>query len=275
MENRLRRVDHDGVVLHEVRDGMVSAAFTERSGGVSAAPYASLNLGSHVGDDPSDVEENRRRALSALGCEEGVDRLIVPNQVHGDRVVIVDGSDRETIDRARLEASEGADGIVCTVPGVPVLLCFADCVPVILTAPQGFSVVHSGWRGTFSRIASKAARSLAESSGCMMSDIRAYIGPHILGDEYEVSEELLNRFRLEFGWAEGGHGGRSGRAGGGDRLLDLARAIRQTLVEVGVPGEAIADLGLSTVRGNDRFFSYRAEGGVCGRHGAMAVMTNT
>lgn len=274
MEHRVRRVDHGGVVLHEVRDGMVSAAFTERSGGVSAAPFGSLNLGSHVGDDPSDVEENRKRALSALGCEEGLDRLIVPNQVHGDRTVIVDGSDREALERARSAASEGADGIVCTVPGVPVLLCFADCAPVILTAPEGFSVVHSGWRGTFSRIASKAARSLAEVSGCKMADVRAYIGPHILGDEYEVSEDLLDRFRVEFGWTDGDGADRAGAVRGG-RLLDLSRAIRQALAEVGVPDEAITDLGLSTVRGNDRFFSYRAEGGVCGRHGAMAVMTNT
>ena len=65
----LERVRHDDVTLIEARTGAVACAFTERTGGVSAPPYASLNLGSHVGDDPAAVRENRRRVLAALGAE--------------------------------------------------------------------------------------------------------------------------------------------------------------------------------------------------------------
>lgn len=116
--------------------------------------------------------------------------------------------------------------------------------------------------GTIARIAAKASRALADEAVCAPEDIRAYIGPHIQGDEYEVSDELIGRFDEEFGW----HGS------GVTRLLDLSRAIRQALVEAGVPASSIWDQGLSTVRDNDRFFSYRAEGGTCGRHAAVAVI---
>lgn len=259
---QFNRNDYDGLVLNEVRDGTVAAAFTERTGGISESPYASLNLGSHVGDDLAAVMENRRRVLAALGCAGDFERLLVPNQVHGDCVAIVrEGSDDE-LARVREQIAEGSDAIVCVAAHVPVMLCFADCVPVVLTCPGGFAVIHSGWKGTIARISAKAASILCETAACPASSVRAYIGPHILGDEYEVSQELMERFCAEFGWANVGD----------SRMLDLGRAIRQALVETGVPEDAICDLGLSTVRCNDRFFSYRAEKGTCGRHAAVAVM---
>lgn len=259
---QFNRNDYDGLVLNEFHDGTVAAAFTERTGGASESPYASLNLGSHVGDDLAAVMENRRRVLAALGCAGDFERLLVPNQVHGDCVAVVrEGSDDE-LARVREQIVEGADAIVCVAAHVPVMLCFADCVPVVLTCPGGFAVIHSGWKGTIARISAKAASILCETAPCPASSVRAYIGPHILGDEYEVSQELMERFRAEFGWVDTGD----------SRMLDLGRAIRQALVETGVPEDAICDLGLSTVRCNDRFFSYRAENGTCGRHAAVAVM---
>ena len=146
MQELERLVNDTGVALVGSLEGPVAFGFTERTGGVSKPPFASLNLGSHVGDAPEAVQENRRRVLAALGCEEALGRLIVPNQVHGDHVVTVSSSDAAALGEARAEATAGADAVVCTVPGVPVLLCFADCVPVIVVCPGGFAVVHSGWR---------------------------------------------------------------------------------------------------------------------------------
>lgn len=257
----LKRQVHDEVALVCDSIGSVSIAFTERTGGVSRPPYASLNLGTHVGDDPGAVAENRRRVLAALGAAEALDRLLVPNQVHGDRVVTVTSASPEALDDARTQIAEGADAIVCTAPGVPVMLCYADCVPVVLACPVGFAVIHSGWKGTYARIAAKAADALVAATGVAPSDIRAYIGPHIRGDEYEVSHDLMERFAQRFSGIDPA-----------ESLLDLARCIRQALVEAGVAPDAIEDAGLSTVRMNDRFFSYRAEGGVCGRHAAVAFM---
>ena len=158
------RVDHDGVTLVEGATHDVRFAFTERAGGVSEDAYSSLNLGSHVGDDPFAVQENRRRALEALGAAECEHNLLVPNQVHGDHVVTVTSNGADDLENIREQIAEGCDAIVCMAREVPVMLCFADCVPVVLVAPGGFAVVHSGWKGTIARISAKrSARRLAAS----------------------------------------------------------------------------------------------------------------
>ncbi len=242
--------------------GGVTFAFTERTGGVSEAPYASLNLGDACGDDPGRVAENRRRALGAIGADGLAGRLVTPRQVHGDKVVRVASGDDEAVRAAAREAREGADAVVCTAECVPVLLCFADCVPVVLICPGGFAVVHSGWRGTMARIVAKAARALAEQAGADVGEIRAYVGPHVLARDYEVSEELAARFAAEFG----------PDVIVGERNLDLSAALAATLAEAGVGEGAVAWCGDSTASTTPRFFSYRAEEGTCGRHGALAVM---
>ena len=265
---QLERIQRaSGVALVGETRGRVKFAFTERTGGVSGAPYASLNLGTHVGDDPTAVAENRRRVLAALGCEDALTSLLVPNQVHGDRVVTVTPKDVATPEslkaiRADIVGPTGADAIVCTAPNIPVLLCFADCVPVILTCGDAFAVVHSGWKGTYARIAAKAATALAVATNRPASDISAYIGPHILGDEYQVSADLFQMFSEQFANIDKN----------AERMLDLSVCIRQSLEEVGVLSCEIHDPRLSTVRQNDRFYSYRAEQGICGRHAAVACI---
>lgn len=263
-EPTLTRYQSHGVTLlgdASVPQG-VALAFTERTGGVSTGGCSSLNLGSACGDDPSHVAENRRRALCALGAECCADMLVSPHQVHGDRIVTVRSSDADAVHAAQADAASGADAIVCTATNVPVLLCFADCVPVILVAPGGFAVAHSGWRGTIARISAKAAHALAEKTGSPVSQVRAYVGPHIGREDYEVSPELAARFSAEFGpgviW--------------GERNLDLGAAVTAALVDAGVPRSSIACCNVSTASATERFFSYRAEHGSCGRHGALAVM---
>ena len=162
----------------------------------------------------------------------------------------------------REQIAEGCDGIVCTAREVPVLLCFADCVPVVLVVPGGFAVVHSGWKGTIAHISAKACQALCEATGSEACDVSAYIGPHILGDEYEVSQELMDRFAAEFACIDAS----------ASRMLDLSAAIREALEGIGVATANIVDTELSTVRQNDRFFSYRNEGGTCGRHAAIGVV---
>lgn len=262
MGTGLERITRGGVTVIGRLDGAIAFGFTERTGGVSRPPYDSLNLGAHVGDESSAVEENRTRVLAAMDAAPYAARLLVPNQVHGDHVAVVSSTDPESLSALKAELAAGTDAIVCTVPYVPVMLCFADCVPVILVCPQGFAVVHSGWKGTYARIAAQAARVLMEQTGCTACQIEVWIGPHILGDEYEVSEELIAQFRERFGAV----------SPSGARLLDLSRAIAQPLVEAGIPAAHICDLNLSTMRENDRFFSYRAEGGICGRHAAVAML---
>ncbi len=260
----LTRQTSGGVTLltDESRPGGVTLAFTERTGGVSSAPYASLNLGARCGDDAVCVAENRRRALAALGAEDLLGNLLAPRQVHGDHVVVVRSAEPDALAAARAEAELGADAVVCTAPGVPVLLCFADCVPVVLVAPGAFAVAHSGWRGTIARIAEKAARTLCAEAGCEPADLLAYVGPHIGAADYEVSEELAARFAAEFGPA----------VVPTERHLDLTAAVTAALASAGVGEKSVAVCDVSTAGATDRFYSYRAEGGETGRHGAIAFM---
>ncbi len=236
----------------------VTFCFSERTGGVSPEPWASLNLGGHTEDDPANVARNRQILLEALGAPQLAEGLVVPRQVHGDTVAVISDA------RAPLppEVSSGCDGIVCTAPGVATLLAFADCVPVVLVAPGGYAVIHSGWRGTVARIAGKGARMLAQAAGCGIGQVSAYIGPHIGAEAYEVSADLADRFAAEFGPA----------AVPMARHLDLGRAVALALTEAGVDPDRVVSCGQSTYENVDRFFSHRAENGRTGRHGALAFM---
>lgn len=236
------------------------AAFTGRGGGVSSAPYASLNLGDHVGDDPAAVAANRRLLMEAAGvCPQDYAALVNPNQVHGSLVVELG----EDLAASRAQARAGADGVVCTRAGVPVLLCFADCVPVIAAAPGGaFAVLHAGWRGAVAGIPGAGLQALARAAGCQPQECNLYIGPHIGPCCYETSQEVLERFTAAFG----------PQVDAGNRHLDLGAAVRASLLQAGAAQQRIVHAGCCTSCRNGEFFSYRADGGTTGRHGALCYL---
>lgn len=242
----------------------VRVAFSGREGGQSAGPYAALNVGGHVGDDPRAVAANRALLLEALGGD--AERLIVPNQVHGDEVVLAGDSSPEALDAVRKRAAEGADALVVTVPGVSALLCFADCVPVIAVSPSGrFAVAHAGWRGVVSGVAAKAVRVLARADADAGDAIgpgafNVYVGPHIHAECFETGPDVRERFSSLFGSA----------CIADEFHVDLLEALRIGLSGVGIDPARIEDAGACTACEHDRYFSYRASGGVCGRHGAVA-----
>lgn len=233
-------------------------AFTERSGGVSPAPYDSLNLALHVEDSSEHALKNREILLDDLGLSGYIakKRLLVPSQIHSDKIVEICEVPREQDYQALLD---GADGIICTIPGYATLLMYADCVPVVIVGEGAFAVVHSGWKGTLAHISKKALLRLCEITQRSPQDFTCYIGPHIDQDSYEVSQELISTFTDEFD---------AGVSSG--RLLSLSYAIQKDLKEAGVPEEQIADCKLSTTKLTDRFFSHRKSGGSCGRHAAIA-----
>lgn len=246
-------------------DRGVLVAFSERTGGVSAAPFASLNLAGHVGDLPIDVDENRDRLLAACGVSHVRERLVTAEQVHGGDIVVVDESDagRGARVSAGALAIASTDALITSVPGVPLMLLFADCVPVVLVAPgPAVAVVHAGWRGALASLPGKAARRLASEARCEPSELAAYIGPHIGACRYPVSSEIMSHFVNAFGtFARAESGG-----------LDLDRAVTCSLIDAGVAQCRIAALGVCTAEATDRFFSYRAESGSTGRHGALVCI---
>lgn len=240
----------------------VRIAFTTRIGGCSEEPYKGLNLGAHVGDDPESVAKNRSLLLEAISCDDATE-LITLNQVHGNNVIVVDSDDPSAIEQVRDQGFRGADGIVVDCTHVAALLCFADCMPVILVAPTGaFAVVHAGWRGVMAKVSEVALAKLLQVSGpeVRASDINAYIGPYIHSECFEVSTDIADQFEEAFGAS----------IIPAPRHVDLGRAVKKMLLDCGLSERRIADSGHCTICENDAFFSYRAENGVCGRHAAIA-----
>lgn len=249
----------------------VRIAFTTREGGVSDGPYASLNFGEHVEDDPRKVAQNQERLLHALvpGARLSVEEaLIVPKQVHGDRALLVAAPSE--VARVRSEASEGADAIIVSTRDVAALLCFADCVPVIIVLPTGrFAVVHAGWRGVENTISAKTLSAMLDqeqqtsqlSRAALAAGANVYLGPYIHRECFETSAEVHALFTDKFGQS----------CSFDEDHIDLGAALRVQLTELGVDPSRICDLDRCTVCDNDRFFSFRAQDGIAGRHGAFAI----
>lgn len=261
---------HQGITFHTdqslfERRG-IRVAFSERTGGVSRPPFDTLNLAGHVTDEPIDVDENRSRLLSAIGIAGARDSLTTAEQVHGVEVRAVDSQVAGAgayVTRADPPVP-GTDALVTVLPDVPLLMLYADCVPIIMVAEEprrAVAVVHSGWRGTLGRIAQAALAELCQHSGCEPRDVLVYVGPHIGGCCYEVDEILISQFCNAFDTITAV-----------DRQLDLGAALRETLVEAGVERGNVAETGVCTFDHTERFFSYRAHGRT-GRHGALAMIT--
>lgn len=244
-------VNGEGAVVLEFpllrRQGVV-AIETTRLGGVSQGTYRSCNVGLSSGDDPGRVVENRRRVLAGLGLARK--RLIVGQQVHGDRVA--------EVDRSQPSPLAATDGLWSRDPEVVLGVFVADCIPVFFVAPDlhAVGVVHSGWRGTLSGIALRLVEQL-QQAGQDPARLYAAVGAGA-GDCYAVGEDVLQPLRKAYPFTE-----RYVRDG---RFLDLMALNRAILVEVaGIPAERVAAAPLCSICHPALFFSYRRDGPASGR----------
>ena len=212
-----------------------TALFTTRHGGVSAGPYASLNLGVRTEDDPAAVAANRERAAALAGAP-----LAAVHQVHGTTVVTADA-----------EAVADADAQVTVDGDLAPLVLVADCVPVALISSEAVGIVHAGWRGLHGGIVATGVRALRDLGATEMA---AAIGPSIGPCCYEVGDELREAF------------------GTTDRTLDLPAIAAGQLAAAGVG--AVHATGLCTAcaqrDGEPLFFSHRRDDGATGRQAGIA-----
>jgi YfiH family protein len=230
--------------------------FSTRAGGVSAAPFDTLNMGARWGDLPAHVEENRRRLLRAAGV---AGPLYVARQVHGAAVVRVRaGDDPAAI--ARVEA----DALVTDDAGVAVGIFVADCIPAIVDVPRSGApaAAHAGWRGTVAGVLPAAVRALVAEFGARPDDLRVAMGPAIGACCFEVGAEVVRAFEAVLGGAATAASVviPSPRGVAGKWHVDLKAANRLLLERAGVRPEAI-DVGTDcTHHDRARFFSYRRDG---------------
>ena len=248
--------------------GMLVHAVSTRFGGVSKPPYDSMNLALHVGDDEVDVEENRRRFLGWLGLDFA--RLTTPEQVHGDNIVRIGEAE---VGRGRLsyaDAIPATDALMTDVPGIPLMLCFADCTPILLFDPvhRAAAIAHGGWKGTVQSIAAKTVRAMAETFGTRPEDCLAGIGPSIGACCYEVGDDVAGKFREAFPqFAD-----EVVLEQNGTLRLDLWKANRLQLEASGLTPNHIDAAGVCTACHARTFFSYRAEGPTTGRIAAVMAI---
>ncbi len=243
----------------------VGAVVTTRGGGVSGGPYASLNLGLHVGDDPAAVVENRARAAGAVGL--GRDDLVFARQVHGRAAAVVGADDRGRGATSDADALDGVDALVTATPGVGLVVLAADCVPLVLYDPVAhvLGCVHAGWRGTVARVAAAAVEAMA-GLGARPGDLLAAVGPAIEPERYQVGPEVADAATDAFGPDAGGLVRPDGT---GRWLIDLGAANRRVLLDCGLSQDHVVSAEVGT--GDRRFFSDRAMR-PCGRHAAIAVL---
>jgi YfiH family protein len=224
----------------------VRAASTTRLGGASGGPYASFNLGDHVGDDPRAVAANRAALIAALQLPASPAWL---TQVHGSAVVGPDDPPGSTADARHADRP----GIVCAV-------LTADCLPLLLCSNDGQEVaaVHCGWRGLAAGIVGAAVGRFAAPPG----SLRAWLGPAIGPSAFEVGPEV----RAAFTGVDTASAACFAAASGDRWRADLYGLARRALKAAGVSrvsgGEAC------TVTDAGRYFSYRRDG-VTGRMASL------
>lgn len=164
----------------------VRRVITTRAGGVSAPPFDTFNLGDHVGDDPAAVAANRSRLAAAIGLS--ADRLVWMNQVHGDRVEVVDGP-RSTAVGGTL----GADALVTNVSGLALVVVTADCVPVLMADARAgvVAAVHAGRVGAQRGVVARALEAML-ALGAHPPDVSVLLGPAVSGHNYEVPQAMAD-----------------------------------------------------------------------------------
>ena len=176
-------------------DCNISHFVTTRQGGVSKGAYASFNPGEYSGDNPEAVRANRKLLSDAIGIP--TERIFAPFQVHGAEVRSIEPSFLSLPLEEQQLYMHGVDALVTDVPEVCIAVSTADCVPVLLYAPdvKAVAAVHAGWRGTVLRIAGKTVRILMDEYGADPRLMKAGIAPSIGPEAFEVGEEVVDAFR--------------------------------------------------------------------------------
>ena len=240
---------------------VVHAVFT-RQGGISPAPWDSLNLGGGVGDERHRVRENRLRAFQAIGRDPH--SIFDVWQVHSADVVIANAPHAHLNNPPEFKA----DAILTDNPAVTLFMRFADCTPILLHDPQKnvVGLVHAGWVGTVKKAAAEAVKMMQAAYGSNPGNIQAVIGPSIGPDHYEVGPDVVE----QVGYSFNGDSSSLFQNHGGRVHFDLWAANRLTLEQAGVGQIEVS--GHCTACHPADWFSHRAQKGKTGRFGALIAL---
>lgn len=251
------------------KTGAVAHLFSTRVGGVSRGIYSTMNLSFTRGDKYEDVLENYRRIAGLFDCS--TEDIVCTDQTHTVNVRQVTAPDKgKGVTKER--DYHDVDGLITDIPGILLAVFVADCVPIYFVDPVrgAIGLAHSGWRGTVGRIGEKLISMMEECYGCKRENILTAIGPSICRDCYEVSEDVADRFREEFGEAVLFSGKAQGKY-----QLDLWKANEMVLLQAGILKENITVTDICTRCNADYLFSHRASGEKRGNLGAFVMLKET
>jgi YfiH family protein len=261
-----RKTHTNGVVTYtfDSLTGLpLKAHVSTRHGGVSPAPWNTLNFSVPRGDTRENVRENRTRLAAAVGIDGA--QITYGQQVHGTGIAKVDFSDAG-------QMQSGCDGLITDAVGLPLMLVFADCTPLLVYDKRRhvLGVCHAGWRGTVNGAAEAMIWTMQAAFSSNPEDMRACIGPSIGPESYQVGDEVLAMasaklsqpellFTYPNGLEENPH-------------FNLWEANRAQFLAAGVPPDQIEIGGIDTATNTQDFFSHRAEKGQCGLFSMLAWM---
>ncbi len=233
-------------------------ALLTRQGGVSEGAFASLNLGSTVGDAPAAVAENHRRLCATFDLTR--EQVVSPHQVHGRHVAVVERSDGGSI-------IPETDALITDQPGVVLLMRFADCTPVLFydSVHRAVGLAHAGWRGTAVNVVAATVEAMQAAFGTQPADLWAGIGPAIGPAHYRVGEDVVQAIAATLPPQTP-----IATRHDGQWHLDLPGAVAAQLAAAGV-GQ-IARSGLDTAGDPACWYSHRGEAGHTGRFGVWVMI---
>lgn len=243
---------------------------TTRHGGVSEAPFDSLNLGLHAGDQEESVLVNREYLAQNIGVS-GID-WVCANQVHGLKAVRVTAADKGKGALDTITAIKNCDALYTNDKEVPLLISVADCMPILLYDPvhHAISAVHAGWKGVKGDLPVHVLEAMKNDFNTDPREVIVYMGPHIGPHSFEVGEDLAEQFYKQFGADVIRYTPKTLGAEPTPHVY-LAACVMQSLLKVGVQETNMEVSTTDTYRDKD-CFSYRRDGGITGRMALFAML---
>lgn len=242
----------------------VKAIFSSKIGGVSQGYFSSMNLSYSRGDCSEDVRENYMRFSEAIDVP--LNQMFFSDQVHGAEILQVN---KDLLKQARNHEAtfRGYDGLVTDESNVALVTAHADCIPVYFYDPvkKVVGLAHGGWQGTYKEITSKMIKIFIEVYESNVEDIRLSIGPGVCQNCYQVSLDLIDKFRQKFP-------NEAFYKGVDQRYLDLKGIHAYQGINLGILEENIVISHLCTACRQDLFYSHRRSGQKRGGHIAVMMM---
>jgi YfiH family protein len=272
LKSTFRPCEKNGLLYYTIsafdRTQLAIHAFTSRKGGVSKKSFESLNLSVLTADDLDNVLENRRRLCHTLGINP--DNLVGACQIHGDNIFVVKSSDRGAGALTPETAIADTDALVTNESQIPLILFYADCVPVFFLDPvkKAVGLAHAGWKGTVAKIAAKTVDAFVMNYGSNPKDILVAIGPSIGPCHYQVDRPVIDEIKRAYPQESEELLTTSDKDGYAQ--LNLWQANVRQICQVGVQLDNITVAEECTYCSQDSFFSHRR--GMAGRQAAIIML---